>query len=52
MGISGGPLPLTELCRAVIRQAVTKQAIEAGKMAQLNLPKPIIDFLEYRDRKY
>ena len=39
-----------DLCRRVIRQNINKERIERGKIAELNLPKTIIDYLEYKDR--
>ena len=45
------PLPLLDLCRRVIRQTITKERIEQGKIAELNLPKTIKDYLEYKDRR-
>jgi len=40
-----------DLCRRVIRQTITKERIEQGKIAELNLPKTIKDYLEYKDRR-
>lgn len=48
--LSAEPLPLMDLCRRVIRQNVNKERIKKGKIAELNLPKTIIDYLEYKDR--
>merc|ERR1719510_2942967 len=45
------PLPLMDLCRRVIRQTISKERIEQGKIAELNLPKTIKDYLEYKDRR-
>ena len=41
------PLPLMDLCRRVIRQQVGK---ERGKLEELNVPKAIRDYLQYKDR--
>ena len=49
--ISAEPLPLMDLCRRVIRQTINKERIEQGKIAELNLPKTIKDYLEYKDRR-
>jgi len=45
------PLPLMDLCRRVIRQTVNRERIGEGKMEELNLPKTIKDYLEYKDRR-
>ena len=46
------PLPLMDLCRRVIRQQVGKQNIDRGKLeSELNLPKAIRDYLQYKDRR-
>ena len=45
--ISAEPLPLMDLCRRVIRQQVGK---ERGKLEELNVPKAIRDYLQYKDR--
>ena len=45
------PLPLMDLCRRVIRQQVSKPRIEQGYLDKLNLPKPIKDYLQYKDRR-
>jgi len=50
-GLDPEPLPLLDLCRRVIRQTITKERIEQGKIAELNLPKTIKDYLEYKDRR-
>ena len=39
-----------DLCRRVIRQNITKERIEQGKIDELNLPKTIKDYLAYKDR--
>ena len=39
-----------DLCRRVIRQQITKERIEQGKIDELNLPKSIKDYLAYKDR--
>jgi len=49
-GLDPEPLPLMDLCRRVIRQQVTKERIEQGKIDELNLPKSIKDYLAYKDR--
>ena len=43
------PLPLMDLCRRVIRQQVGK---ERGKLEELNVPKAIRDYLQYKDRTW
>ena len=48
---SAEPLPLMDLCRRVIRQTISKERIEQGKISELNLPKTIKDYLEYKDRR-
>ena len=50
--VSAEPLPLMDLCRRVIRQQVSKPRIEQGYLDKLNLPKPIKDYLQYKDRRY
>lgn len=50
-GMDPEPLPLMDLCRRVIRQNINKERIEKGKISELNLPKTIIDYLEYKDRR-
>eukprot|EP00094_Tigriopus_californicus_P013055 TCALIF_12624-PA protein Name:"Similar to gus Protein gustavus (Drosophila melanogaster)" AED:0.24 eAED:0.28 QI:0/0.6/0.66/1/1/1/6/0/478 len=45
------PLPLMDLCRLVIRQNISKERIEKGKISELNLPKTIKDYLEYKERR-
>ena len=40
-----------ELCRRVIRVNMSKERIEKGKIAELNLPKTIQDYLEYKERR-
>lgn len=49
-GLDPEPLPLMDLCRRVIRQQITKERIEQGKIDELNLPKSIKDYLAYKDR--
>ena len=39
-----------DLCRRVIRQQITKERIEQGKIEELSLPKSIKDYLAYKDR--
>lgn len=50
-GLDPEPLPLMDLCRRVIRQQVGKSGIERGKIDQLNVPKAIRDYLQYKDRR-
>lgn len=51
-GLDPEPLPLMDLCRRVIRQQVGKQNIDRGKLeSELNLPKAIRDYLQYKDRR-
>jgi len=50
-GLDPEPLPLMDLCRRVIRQQVGKTGIERGKIDQLNVPKAIRDYLQYKDRR-
>merc|ERR1711936_1334032 len=50
-GLDPEPLPLMDLCRRVIRQTINKERIEQGKISELNLPKTIKDYLEYKDRR-
>jgi len=49
-GLDPEPLPLMDLCRRVIRQQITRERIEQGKIEELNLPKTIKDYLAYKDR--
>merc|ERR1711976_697011 len=49
-GLDPEPLPLMDLCRRVIRQNITKEGIQQGKINDLNLPKTIKDSLAYKDR--
>jgi len=46
-GLDPEPLPLMDLCRRVIRQQVGK---ERSKLEELNVPKAIRDYLQYKDR--
>ena len=46
------PLPLMDLCRRVIRQRISKDRIEQGRIEELNLPTTIKDYLVYRDRRF
>merc|ERR1711971_509726 len=46
-GLDPEPLPLMDLCRRTIRQQVGK---ERGKLEELNVPKAIRDYLQYKDR--
>ena len=39
-----------DLCRRVIRQNINKERISQGKINELNLPKTIKEYLEYKDR--
>jgi len=50
-GLDPEPLPLMDLCRRVIRQQVSKPMIEQGHLDRLNLPKPIKEYLQYKDRR-
>lgn len=50
-GLDPEPLPLMDLCRRVIRQHVGRPNIDQGKLDDLNLPKAIRDYLEYKDRR-
>lgn len=50
-GLDPEPLPLMDLCRRVIRQQVGKGSIERGKLEDLNVPKAIRDYLQYKDRR-
>jgi len=49
-GLDPEPLPLMDLCRRVIRQQITRERIEQGKIEELSLPKSIKDYLAYKDR--
>ena len=40
-----------DLCRRVIRQKISKEGIEQGKINQLNLPTTIKDYLAYKDSR-
>ncbi len=40
-----------DLCRRVIRQNISKERIEKGRISELSLPKTIKEYLEYKDRK-
>lgn len=46
---SAEPLPLMDLCRRVIRQAVGKQRL--SRIEELNLPLSITQYLLYHDRR-
>lgn len=50
-GMDPEPLPLMDLCRRVIRVNINKERIEKGKISELNLPKTIQDYLEYKERR-
>jgi len=50
-GLDPEPLPLMDLCRRVIRQQVSRPRIEQGHLDRLNLPKPIKEYLQYKDRR-
>ena len=41
-----------DLCRRVIRQRISKDRIEQGRIEELNLPTTIKDYLVYRDRRF
>ena len=45
------PLPLMDLCRRTIRQQVGKANIERGRVEELNVPKAIRDYLQFKDRR-
>ena len=45
------PLPLMDLCRRTIRQQVGKANIERGRLEELNVPKAIRDYLQFKDRR-
>lgn len=47
--VSAEPVALTHLCRWVIRQTLTLEGIANGKIDELTLPKPIQDFLAFRE---
>ena len=49
-GLDPRPLPMMDLCRRVIRQQVGRPNIDQGKLDDLNLPKAMRDYLEYKDR--
>ncbi len=40
-----------DLCRRVIRQNISRERIDKGRIAELSLPRTIKDYLEYKDRK-
>lgn len=48
-GLDPEPLPLMDLCRRVIRQAVGKQRL--SRIEELNLPLSITQYLLYHDRR-
>ena len=50
--VSAEPLPLMDLCRRVIRQQVSRPRIEQGHLDRLNLPKPVKEYLQYKERRY
>ncbi|XP_040577810.1 protein gustavus isoform X2 [Lepeophtheirus salmonis] len=47
-GMDPEPLPLMDLCRRIIRLNITKERIEQGRIAELNLPQTIKDYLTYK----
>lgn len=49
-GLDPEPLPLTDLCRRVIRQQLGKDRLE-DKVHQLNLPSTLVNYLLYKDRR-
>ncbi|KAK5641603.1 hypothetical protein RI129_010150 [Pyrocoelia pectoralis] len=49
-GLDPEPLPLTDLCRRIIRQRIGKANIEE-RVSSLNLPQPLQTYLLYRDRR-
>ena len=48
-GLEPGPLSLMSLSRLVIRQTITKEAIDEGDLNKLNLPKTLKNYLQYRE---
>lgn len=40
-----------DLCRRTIRQQVGKASIERGRLEELNVPKAIRDYLQFKDRR-
>ncbi|XP_066941873.1 protein gustavus isoform X2 [Macrobrachium rosenbergii] len=48
-GLDPEPLPLMDLCRRVIRQAVGKQRLT--RLGELNLPQSVTQYLLYHDRR-
>merc|ERR1719297_37146 len=50
-GLDPEPLPLMDLCRRTIRQQVGKASIERGRLEELNVPKAIRDYLQFKDRR-
>ncbi len=40
-----------DLCRRVIRQNISRERIDKGKISELSLPRTIKDYLEYKDRR-
>ena len=47
-GLEPGPLSLLALSRHVVRQAITKEVIDDGGLAMLNLPKTLKNYLQYK----
>ena len=43
------PLPLMSLCRQVIREQCGNKGIEKGSLEELNMPKSITKFLDYKN---
>jgi len=50
-GLDPEPLPLMDLCRRTIRQQVGKANIERGRVEELNVPKAIREYLQFKDRR-
>lgn len=40
-----------DLCRRTIRQQVGKANIERGRVEELNVPKAIREYLQFKDRR-
>ncbi|MCL4133990.1 UNVERIFIED_CONTAM: hypothetical protein GTU68_026470 [Idotea baltica] len=48
-GLGPEPLPLSDLCRRVIRESIGKPRLH--RLQELNLPPSIISYLDYQDRR-
>ena len=46
-GLECQPLPLTNLCRHVIRSHMTQESLKTGRVDELKLPKSVKEFLTY-----